>query len=58
MKYSVEVETDSLVYDTPCSSPAVARQLNWAIEVNNIYCRCVVCECVIILYWTIEVDNI
>ena len=38
MKYSVEVETDSLVYDTPCSSPAVARQLNWAIEVDNIYC--------------------
>ena len=33
MKYSVEVETDSRVYDTPCSSPAVARQLNWAIEV-------------------------
>ena len=49
MKYSVEVETDSLVYDTPCSSPAVARQLNWAIEVDNIYCICVVCECVDIL---------
>ena len=46
MKYSVEVETDSLVYDTPCSSPAAGRQLNWAIEVDYIYCRCVVCGCV------------
>ena len=54
MKYSVEVETDSLVYDTPCSSPAAGRQLNWAIEVD-IY---VVCRCVDTLYWVREVDNI
>ena len=59
MKYSVEVETDSLVYDTPCSSPAAGRQLNWAIEVD-IYCRWVVCGCVEVdtLYWVREVDGI
>jgi len=43
MKYSIEVETNSRVYESPCSSgfgtPAngrgtPSRQLNWAIEVD------------------------
>ena len=44
MKYSVEVETDSRVYQSPvgsgCGTPAngrsgtPSRQLNWAIEVD------------------------
>merc|ERR1711874_588987 len=43
MKYSIEVETNSRVYESPCSSgfgtPAngrgtPSRQLNWAIDVD------------------------